>query len=200
MKRMIGKLHRAVFNKKIAIAIAGVLAVGTLAAAPAPAHADDFKFDIRIGNDRSPKRVWVEPVYRTVSERVWIEPVFETRCDRVWIEERVVQWSEVTYGSGPWAKTRKVPYRVEPGRWEERETQVQVYPGRWEERTRTELVREGYWKEIDRGGSSIRIGGGWDDDDRHDHRHGNDRGRWDRDDNRHDRHDRDDDRRSGRRW
>lgn len=202
MKRALNQIRQSLLTKRAAVPLAGVFAVGSIAAMSSPVQAGtSVDFDIRLGSssgyddDYAPtvRRVWVEPVYRSVTERVWVEPIYTTKTESVWVEERVVQWTEVTYGHGPFARRERVPYRVEPAHYETRESQVQVQPGRWEEQRRQELVFAGYWKEVPTSrGPIVRIEGRYDGRD-------HDRDRWDRrDDDRHDR--RDDDRHGSRRW
>src|SRR4051794_27477253 len=40
------------------------------------------------------RRVWVEPVYRTICRRVWVEPVVRYDYERVWIPPRY-EWREI---------------------------------------------------------------------------------------------------------
>src|SRR5688572_162935 len=79
--------------------LAAAASLAGIAAAPSTALADrkddrdfgrfrdgrvDFRYDER---DRDHgRRVWVEPVYRTVVDRVWIEPEYRIQVDRVWCE------------------------------------------------------------------------------------------------------------------
>lgn len=130
----------------------------------------DIRVDIDFSRDRFPRhddryeqRVWVEPVYRTVTDRVWVEPVYREVCDRVWVEpvfeercERV--WVEARY---EYRDVVRIDYRgakfrarervcVEPAHWEERKVRVCVREGRWEDVRRREVVCEGHWKTIER--------------------------------------------------
>jgi hypothetical protein len=196
MNQAIRRIHQALLTRRAGILLAGVLVGGMMVVAPAPVQAGTrFDLDVSIASSRCyepVRRVWVEPVYRTITERIWVEPVYETRTERVWVEERVVQWSEITYGHGPNARVERVPYRVEPAHYETRQCRVEVSPGRWEERCRQVLVCAGYWKEVRIREPIIHVEGHYRDRDRHDG------WRDDRcDDNR---RGRDDDRRGGRRW
>lgn len=94
-------------------------------------------------------RVWVEPTYRTVTERVWREPVYEERCERVWVPERYER-REVRFWDGCGWRVRFERVCVEPGRWETRTTRVCVREGYWEDVCRRELVCEGRWQTIER--------------------------------------------------
>lgn len=130
------------------------------------------RIDVEIGRDRDrvryddwveyEKRVWVEPVYRTVcdrvwieptyctvTERVWVEPVYEERCERVWIPERYER-REVRFWDGRGWGVRVERLCVEPGRWEERPTRVCVREGYWQDVCRQELVCAGRWETVER--------------------------------------------------
>jgi hypothetical protein len=134
----------------------------------------DVRVDIEFSRDRFPrrdpddcvtyeKRVWVEPVYRTVCDRVWVEAVYRDVCDRVWVEpvfeercERV--WVEARY---EYRDVIRVDFRgaqfrarervcVEPAHWEDRGVRVCVREGYWDDVRRRECVSEGHWKTIER--------------------------------------------------
>src|SRR5947207_8380003 len=82
--------------------LAGAAAVAALGAGPSLAQADrydrdhdrgdrfrDERVDFRVGERRDrveERRVWVEPIYRTVSDRLWVEPVYRTEVEKVWCE------------------------------------------------------------------------------------------------------------------
>src|SRR4051812_11888493 len=86
----------------VTLALAGAAAVAALGAGPSLAQADrydrghdrydrfrDERVDFRIGERHDPveeRRVWVEPVYRTVCDKVFVEPVYRTEIERVWCE------------------------------------------------------------------------------------------------------------------
>lgn len=109
------------------------------------------------------KRVWVEPVYRTVKDRVWVEPVYRDVRERVWREaihtdriERV--WIDPRY---EYRDVVRIDWRghrvacrervcVEEGRWEMRRVRVCVREGFYEDVCRRELVCDGHWKTIGR--------------------------------------------------
>src|SRR5882762_9576919 len=77
--------------------LAGAAAVAALGAGPSLAQADrydrgrdrddrfrDNRVDVRVDERREryeDRRVWVEPIYRTVSDRVWVEPVYRTEVE-----------------------------------------------------------------------------------------------------------------------
>src|SRR5205823_14281789 len=77
--------------------LAGAAAVAALGAGPSLAQADrydrdhdrgdrfrDERVDFRVGERRDrveERRVWVEPIYRTVSDRLWVEPVYRTEVE-----------------------------------------------------------------------------------------------------------------------
>jgi hypothetical protein len=185
---MCSRLIRSVRKFALAAAVVGVVGLPSVATAGRWDQDDDrgkryddrdgrksgridVRVDINSSRDRFPgrdgyvtyeKRVWVEPVYRTVCDRVWIEPeyrtvcdrvwhepVYEDRCERVWVPDRFeVRYEKYWDGCG-WRK-REVRVCVERGHWEERPTRVCVREGYWEDVTRRECVREGHWKNIER--------------------------------------------------
>lgn len=115
--------------------------------------------DIRIGGHdrRGPEhcepryeerqvRVWVPPVYRTVTDRKWCPPVYRTECERVWVPDRW-EYREVRhrdrYGRLVVCQERVL---VCAGHYETRDRQVCVSDGRWETCERQELVCEGRWE------------------------------------------------------
>ena len=129
------------------------------------------RIDIHLGGptwDRPPvieertAQVWVEPVYRTVSERVWVPAEYRTVTDRVWREpvvQRVRQnvWVPDRYEDrdiGRWEHGRRVIVRervlVAPGHYELRNCDVVVVPGHYEDITRQELVCDGHWAMVNR--------------------------------------------------
>lgn len=104
-----------------------------------------------------PQQVWVEPVYRTVTDRVWVAPVYQTVCekvwreavvekrvDRVWVpEQRVMQ--DVRHGNRiirEWVVT--------PAHYEDRCQDVVVAPAHWEEVQKQVLVADGHWQTVER--------------------------------------------------
>ena len=157
------------------LALAGASAVAALGAGPSLAQADrydrdhdrfrDERVDFRIGerHDRvEERRVWVEPVYRTVCDKVWVEavyrtdcekvwcePVYQTVCEKVWCPERYEVRERVSYERG-----RKVIYRdrvlVERGHYVEQNRQVLVKAGHWDTIEKRVCVSEGHWTEVQR--------------------------------------------------
>jgi hypothetical protein len=153
--------------------LTGVAAIAGLAAAPSTALADrkddrdfgrfrDGRIDLRHDDHRHERRVWVEPVYRTVVDRVWIEPIYridvdrvwrepivQTVCEKVWCPDRYEYRDVVHYHRG-----RKVVHRerylVERGHYKNVERQVVVKPGCWENVERRVLVCEGHYKTVER--------------------------------------------------
>lgn len=76
-------------------------------------------------------RVWVDPVYRTVTDRQWVAPMYRTVIDHVWVP--------------PHQEVR------EEERWRHRERRERVFvPGHYEDVPRQELVAEGHYDEIQR--------------------------------------------------
>jgi hypothetical protein len=108
------------------------------------------------------ERVWVEPVYRTVTDRRWVEPVYRTVCDKVWIEpvtrtEYTREWVPDRYewrNIDHWANGKRYLSResvlVEAAHWADVPHTVEITPGRYEDRPRQELVSAGHWENCDR--------------------------------------------------
>lgn len=133
-----------------------------------PSHG---RIDIQIGSGpRSdwdtvparPARVWVEPVYRTVTQQVWVEPVYQTVTDHVWREASVQQQTEqvwvpdryelrdVTHFDA-WGRPYIVrqPVLVEAGHYQQTTRQV-VVPAHYEDVQRQVLVSAGHWQMVQR--------------------------------------------------
>jgi hypothetical protein len=163
---------------------AALAASAGIFAAPGAATADDRRVsvDVDLGrgsfgvraeshdhHHRGPRfeerrvRVWVEPVYRNVSDRVWVEPVYRTVPDRVWRKPEVrVQFDRVWVPDryevrtttrrdrfGRLVKTRE-KILIEPGHHEKRRSEVVVRPGFWDTVERQEMVSEGRWDVVTR--------------------------------------------------
>ena len=107
--------------------------------------------DIRIGDPRpvfvrpAPVRVWVGPVYRTVSDRRWVEPVYRSCTDRVWVPDVFEDREERWYEHGR-VHTRTTRVLVVAGHFENRDRRECVTEGRWETFDRQECVTEGRWE------------------------------------------------------
>jgi len=99
---------------------------------------------LNLGRFQPERRVWVEPVYRTVCERHWCEPVYQTVCEQVLVpavyEDRQVQFYE--HGR---LCTRIEHVLVSPEHSEKRDRQVCVTEGHWDTIDRQELVADGHW-------------------------------------------------------
>ena len=148
-----------------------------------PASADDGRVSVGVevgrgrvgvgfraeGHDHGPrfeerrKRVWVEPVYRTVTDRVWVEPVYRTVPDRVWRKPEVrVEWERTWVPDRYEVRTitrrdrfgRRVTIRekvlIDAGHHEKRRREVVVRPGFWDVVQRHEMVSEGRWDVVTR--------------------------------------------------
>jgi hypothetical protein len=103
---------------------------------PAPAYDND--------------RVWVEPVYETVTERVWVPDVTQTQIQHV---ETPAQygWRDVTfYDRFGCCFTRHEQVLISPARCEDVPVQVAVCPGHFEMQTHQRLVCDGHWQESPR--------------------------------------------------
>ena len=144
------------------------LAAATLGVMPAAALAGHHDGGLRIGIDihagptiervRVPAppppptvyedrqvQVWVEPVYRTVTDRQWVPPVYRTVSERVLVPERCEYRDVVCYERG-----RRQIYRervvVEPARYQAVQRQELVCDGHWETFTHQELVSPGHYE------------------------------------------------------
>jgi hypothetical protein len=139
---MIGR--KCLFGAVCAIPLLGV-------AMPASADRIDFNLDVIFGAPpvHEVRRVWVEPVYRTVCDRVWVEPVYEDRCERVWQEAVYEDRCEQV-----WVPDR-FEFRTERGRDEcgrrvDRQVRILIQAGHYETVTRRVCVREAGWVEMPR--------------------------------------------------
>jgi hypothetical protein len=164
-------------KKRIAsLFLAGTAAVAALGAGPSLAQADryerdrdgrfrDERVDFRVGEryGRSEeRRVWIEPVYRTVCDKVWVEavyrtevqrvwcePVYQTVCEKVWVPDRYEVRERVVNERG-----RRVIYRdrmlIERGHYIEQNRQVLVTAGHWDNVERRVCVSEGHWTTVER--------------------------------------------------
>ena len=119
------------------------------AAAQAGRHDVNLDIDIRAGQrhidppivEDRPVRVWVEPVYRTVSEQVWCAPVTQTVTERVWCPDRYEdQRIERRYGRITYERV------LVPGHYEDRTHDVVVTPGHYDQVQRQELVTPGHYE------------------------------------------------------
>jgi hypothetical protein len=171
-----GTVARTTGNKRwSALFLAGAAAIAGLAAAPSNALAggrdrDDRDFsrfrdgrvDIRYEDRCDERRVWVQPVYRTVCEQVWIAPEYRTECERIWcppvtqtICEKVwcpdrYQVREIVSHERGRRVIRRERILVERGHWVNQERQVVVRPGEWKTIERQVLVCEGHYKTVER--------------------------------------------------
>jgi len=165
--------------------LCAALAAGAIASAALPARADERRgydrhderrdsgvrvgVDLNFGGRREPRveerkvKVWVEPVYRTVTEKVWVDPTFRMVTDRVWQEPVVrVQTERVfipdRYETRTYFRTNGFGVRVrvtekvlvERAHYEQRESKVVVKPGCWETVQRREVDQEGYFNNVTR--------------------------------------------------
>lgn len=143
------RILQSLVTRKAALALAAVVGVGTVAAAPQPAQAGfRIGFDIRDHDqsyERRETRVWVEPIYRTVCDRVWVTPACQTVTERVWVPDR---WEDrqVVRGYGWHRQVECERVLVQPAHYELRTREVQVGRGHWENVERQELVSAGHWE------------------------------------------------------
>jgi hypothetical protein len=91
------------------------------------------------------RRVWIDPVYRTVCKRIWHEPVYQTICERVWVEGHYETRTITTYDPCGCPITRTERVWV-PGHYTTQERRVCVTPGYWEIAEVKELVTPGHWE------------------------------------------------------
>jgi len=157
--------------------LAGAAAVAALGAGPSLAQADRYdrdrdsgrfrqeRVDVRYDDRRDrveDRRVWVEPVYRTVSDRVWVEaeyrtevervwcePVYQTVCEKVWVPDRYEVRDVVSYERGR-RVIRHERVLCERGHYVEQNRQVLVTAGHWDNVERRACVSEGHWTTVER--------------------------------------------------
>ena len=94
------------------------------------------------------RKMWIEPVYRTVCDRVWVCPVTQTVCERIWVDAKYELRTVCTCECGN-TVTHQVLVLVQPGHFESRPREVVVCPGHWQTTSRQELVCAGHWQMID---------------------------------------------------
>jgi hypothetical protein len=90
-------------------------------------------------------RIWVEPVYRTVTDRVWVEPVYKTVCENVWVPERCEVRETVCFERGH-RIIRRDRVIAEPGHFDRVERRVLVAEGHFDCVERQELVCAGHYE------------------------------------------------------
>ena len=146
-----------------------VIAGASLLPVSAQAH-DRLDVDIRYRDrwqapcETRSVQVWVEPVYRTVSDRVWVEPVYKTVCDNIWCPDRY-EVRETTCREHGRLVIRREQVLI-PGHYDRVERQVLVCEGHFNCIERRELVCEGrYETRIDRVEVPYRFH--WDHDSHH---------------------------------
>jgi len=89
-------------------------------------------------------RHWCEPVYRTMTERVWCPPVTRTVTERIWVPERHEDRRVTHYGAyGPRVTYERV---CVPAHYEDRTHDVVIAPGHYDDVQHRELVSEGRWE------------------------------------------------------
>jgi hypothetical protein len=163
------------------------LAAGTVLAgvagmpSAALAHHHGFHIDLDVpvavadpvSCDSGPGRVWVEPVYQTVTERQWVDPVYQTVIDRVWVPatttsqvQRVYvpnqySWQDVV-ACDAWGRryVRRQQVLVCAAHYESRQVVVAGAPGHYEDVQHQQLVCEGHWQDVQR--QEIVTPGHWD--------------------------------------
>jgi hypothetical protein len=90
------------------------------------------------------RRIWVEPVYRSVTQRIWHDAAYQTVHERVWVESHYETRPVTTYDPCGCAITHYETVCV-PGHFVTVERQVCV-PGHWETVQVRELVTPGHWE------------------------------------------------------
>lgn len=93
----------------------------------------------------APHRVWVEPVYRLVTERVWVAPVTQRISERTWVPDRY-EYQTVYRREGDHLVCERVLVLVQPGHFETRMREVVIMPGHWETSTCREVIVDGHWR------------------------------------------------------
>ena len=139
-----------------------LLAATTIGIIPTAALADHHGYDRYCDRDRdrghadiefrscrdectpayAERRVWVEPVYRTVCDRVWIAPLFQKVCERVWVPDRYEK-RRIIHCNKLVTVERVL---VQCAHYETREREIVVTPGHFENVERQELVCAGHWE------------------------------------------------------
>ncbi len=150
---------------------AGALLAAT-AGVPTAAFArhPEFRLDIDVPvavedhQDRCEvRRVWVEPVYRTVCDRQWVEPTYQTVTERVWIAptessrtERVYVPEQYGYRDvvrcDEWGRRRVCREQVLicAAHYEDRQVGCVEIPGHYQDVTRQQIVCDGHWQRCER--------------------------------------------------
>lgn len=147
-------------------------AAGLLGASAVPARAGDVSIDLQFNTGhRGPPpiyqpyqpyqpayqpvyqpavtRVWVAPVYNTVTENTWHEPVTQDSVSTQWVpDEWALQDVRRVDQFG-----RRIIVReqvlVVPGHMQDIHTPVVVQAGYWAPEAKTVLVRDGYWQTVE---------------------------------------------------
>jgi len=90
-------------------------------------------------------RVWVDPVYQTVTDRQWVPAEYRTVVDHIWVPDRF-ELRE----SPRWERGRRAIHRervlVAPGHYDDVPRQELVCEGRYEDVQRQVLVTPGHWE------------------------------------------------------
>lgn len=106
---------------------------------------------IPIGGDPQPEpavaetRVWVDPVYRPVTEQQWVPPVYRTVTEHVWVPDRY-EWRDVERYERGRRVIERVQVLVQPGHYEDCQRQELVCAGHTETVEHQELVTPGHWE------------------------------------------------------
>ena len=100
-------------------------------------HRDNVRVDLSIGR-ATPQRVWVEPVYQTVTDHVWHPAVTRTECQRVWVPDK---YNDIAGWGG-----QVLHILVQKGHYEDRNVEVVVTPGYYEDACRQVCVTPGHWE------------------------------------------------------
>jgi hypothetical protein len=160
---MVTQLLKSVVAPKGMKSILAAAVLGLSPAAALAGHHEDFRvdFDFRHGRPhidiyRVPPppappvgnrevRVWVEPVYQTVTDRQWVPAEYRTVVDRVWVPDRFEMREYPRWDHG-----RRVIFRervlVAPGHYEDAPRQELVCDGHYEDVQRQVLVTPGHWE------------------------------------------------------
>jgi hypothetical protein len=87
---------------------------------------------------------WVEPVYQTTTERVWCPPVTKTVTDHVWVPDRYEDHRVTHYG--PYGPRVTFEHVFVPGHYEDRAHDVVITPGHYDDVQHQVLVTPGHWE------------------------------------------------------
>ena len=100
-------------------------------------------------------QVWIEPVYRTISQQVYVAPTYRSVTDHVWYApvvqkqtERVWVPDEYKTIPNPFSAASSQRVLVKKAHYENRGHDVVLKPGYYQDVTRQELVCDGHYETV----------------------------------------------------